>query len=142
MSDNFLQSQEWLELRYRVLRKRGGCCQLCGNRGSETNPIQVDHIKPRSKHPQLALVEGNLQVLCRACNIGKSNKDETDWQIMPSREFSILQSAAPEQRFKMQQLGWLKINGTDKYMKRVAEQQYREIWKEVEAAWIEQGCPK
>lgn len=140
--DPFHRSQEWLELRYRVLRKHNGCCQLCARRGIEGNPIQVDHIKPRSKHPELALVESNLQVLCRACNLGKSNKDETDWRFMPTREFSILESADPASKAKLQQLGWLKINGTDKYMKRLAEQQYKEIWRQVEAAWYEQGCPK
>lgn len=136
MSDPFLISQEWLELRYRVLRKHNGCCQLCGARGGEDNPIQVDHIKPRSKHPELALTEANLQVLCRRCNVGKSNKDQTDWRIMPSREFEILENAEPAIKAKLQQLGWLKINGVDKYMKREAERQYKELWNELVAAWM------
>lgn len=35
--------------------------------------IQCDHIMPISSHPELALVEDNIQVLCRECNMGKSN---------------------------------------------------------------------
>jgi 5-methylcytosine-specific restriction endonuclease McrA len=30
--------------------------------------LTVDHIKPRSKYPALALVLSNLRVLCRRCN--------------------------------------------------------------------------
>jgi 5-methylcytosine-specific restriction endonuclease McrA len=74
---SFYESREWLELRYRVLKKYGRTCMLCGHKNGR---IHVDHIKPRSKYPQLALVESNLQVLCEACNLGKSNKDETDWR--------------------------------------------------------------
>jgi 5-methylcytosine-specific restriction endonuclease McrA len=40
----------------------------------------VDHIKPRSTHPKLALAFDNLQLLCEDCNIGKSNKCDIDWR--------------------------------------------------------------
>lgn len=87
-ASTFYDSPEWLRLRYRVLKKQGGCCKLCGHRGSYQNPIQVDHIKPISTHPHLSLVERNLQVLCRRCNLGKSNTDSTDWRVSvrPSAE--------------------------------------------------------
>jgi hypothetical protein len=52
----------------------------CGARPTEANPLHVDHIKPRSKFPHLALSLSNLQVLCRQCNLGKSNTDDTDWR--------------------------------------------------------------
>lgn len=141
MSDNFLTSQEWLDLRYRVLKKHNGCCQLCGSRGSETNPIQADHIKPRSKFPELALSEANLQVLCRSCNIGKGNRDDTDWRWSPSRELVILETADPAKRAKLQQLGWLKLNG-DKQTKAEASKQYKALWREVEEAWFAKGKPE
>lgn len=82
----FYLSQEWLALRYRVLARYGGCCMLCKTGGDKNNPIQVDHIKPRSRYPGLELVESNLQVLCKACNQGKSNTDQTDWRFRPSAE--------------------------------------------------------
>lgn len=72
----FYRSPEWLDLRYRALTASRGRCELCG----ATNQLHVDHIKPRSKYPRLELALSNLQVLCRECNLGKSNKDETDWR--------------------------------------------------------------
>jgi hypothetical protein len=76
---NFYESREWQNLRYEVLRKSKGCCELCGDK----NTLQVDHIKPRSKYPELELDISNLQVLCRPCNMGKGARDETDWRAPP-----------------------------------------------------------
>ena len=42
--------------------------------------MHVDHIKPKSTHPHLALVKSNMQVLCEDCNMGKSNRDATDFR--------------------------------------------------------------
>lgn len=73
----FYKTREWQELRYRALKlygKKCGCCE------ATTGPFHVDHIKPRSKHPELELEISNLQVLCADCNMGKGNKDETDWR--------------------------------------------------------------
>lgn len=144
---DFYESREWLDLRYRVLQKSGGSCKLCGCRGSAENPIQVDHIKSRSKHPELALVESNMQVLCRSCNMGKSNKDHTDWRFKASRELTdrmnrkaaILASADPMRKAKLEQLGWLRRNDVDLQIRREAEKQYKAIWQEVEADWIAGG---
>jgi hypothetical protein len=79
-SDEFLQSYEWRQLRMRVLVKYGSKCQCCGCDPSDGVKIHVDHIKPRKKYPELALVESNLQILCEVCNHGKGNWDETDWR--------------------------------------------------------------
>ncbi len=76
-SQVFYESREWLELRYRVLKRYGRRCMLCY---AEKVTMHVDHIKPRSKYPELELDENNMQVLCRACNLGKSNKHEDDWR--------------------------------------------------------------
>lgn len=73
----FYSSDAWLDLRYRVIKKHGRRCMACGEKNSQ---IHVDHIKPKSKFPELALIFSNLQVLCRDCNKGKSNRDSTDWR--------------------------------------------------------------
>ena len=42
--------------------------------------LHVDHIKPRSKYPELELDITNLQILCEDDNLGKSNRYETDYR--------------------------------------------------------------
>lgn len=79
-TDAFLQSREWQTLRYEAIRLQGGRCQCCGATAADGAIIQVDHIKPRSKFPELALTLENLQVLCRPCNMGKGAWDQTDWR--------------------------------------------------------------
>lgn len=81
----FYKSDEWLHLRYHAIRECAGRCQCCGARPSRGNPLHVDHIKPRSKFPWLALDPDNLQVLCADCNLGKSNLDCTDWREYDAR---------------------------------------------------------
>lgn len=77
MGKEFYLTREWRELRYSIFAKQGNKCQCCG---STSFPLHVDHIKPRSIHPELELDPNNLQILCESCNIGKSNKDATDWR--------------------------------------------------------------
>lgn len=77
---DFYDSPAWQRLRYEALRRANGCCELCGMSKSDGVIIQVDHIKPRSKYPELELDPNNLQVLCKPCNLGKSNRDATDWR--------------------------------------------------------------
>lgn len=82
-SKDFYECDEWRRLRYKALRLhnasgRKGCC-LCG---SEKKPYHVDHIKPRSKYPDLEWDLGNLQILCLECNLGKSNEFEDDWRSL------------------------------------------------------------
>ncbi len=77
LKDQFYLSREWRELRYKVLKTYGRKCMLCSSTDAK---LHVDHIKPRSSFPQLALSFENLQVLCDDCNIGKSNRDQTDWR--------------------------------------------------------------
>lgn len=78
--DAFLMSFEWRQLRMKVLVKYSAVCQCCGASRKDGVVIHVDHIKPRRKHPELALTEANLQVLCEVCNHGKGAWDETDWR--------------------------------------------------------------
>ena len=63
-------------LRWRVFQRDGWKCVACG-RGSQDGVIlHIDHIVPRSKGGRDELK--NYQTLCHLCNIGKSNRDETD----------------------------------------------------------------
>ena len=73
----FYRSKAWMALRRKVLERYGYKCMRCGEVDAV---IQVDHIKPRSKHPRLSLAFSNLQVLCRLCNEWKSNLHDTDYR--------------------------------------------------------------
>ena len=78
---NFYNSREWRSLRVKALINNGRKCCLCGRNPKEHGIIlHVDHIKPRSKYPELELKLRNLQILCEDCNLGKSNKYEDDWR--------------------------------------------------------------
>ena len=88
---HFYRSPQWKLRRYSVLHKNsernGGvaCCDACGRAATRDNPLHVDHILPRSRYPHLELELSNLQVLCRDCNMGKSDRYSTDWQAKPPR---------------------------------------------------------
>jgi HNH endonuclease len=77
---DFTQTNAWRELRYFVLKRDGGKCVLCGRGAADGVQLQPDHIKPASLFPELALDPDNLETLCRDCNVGKSNRDQTDWR--------------------------------------------------------------
>lgn len=79
---DFYESERWRAVRYEAMKRSRGLCEACG-RGRRETPLHVDHIKPRSRYPELQLDLNNLQVLCRDCNVGKSNIDETDWRRIP-----------------------------------------------------------
>lgn len=78
--DPFLQSFEWRRVRMMVLERDGARCHCCGRTAADGVKINVDHIKSRKRHPNLALDPRNLQVLCHECNHGKGNRYDTDWR--------------------------------------------------------------
>lgn len=80
--DTFYSSWDWKRIRYEAIRLHGQRCQCCGWQPGDTDygHLVVDHIKPRSRFPNLALEVGNLQVLCNDCNMGKSNVYADDFR--------------------------------------------------------------
>lgn len=79
--DRFYKSEEWRAVRFVALKRGKGCCNLCGRSNRDHGVIlHVDHIKPRSRFPALSLDASNLQVLCEDCNLGKGNRDTTDYR--------------------------------------------------------------
>lgn len=77
---DFFTSTEWKQLRYLALKNNGASCQCCGAKAGNGVQLHVDHIKPRSRFPELELCLDNLQILCGDCNIGKGAWDATDWR--------------------------------------------------------------
>lgn len=79
----FFISDQWIKLRYQTLTcylaNNGNHCPKCFRQFGPWLPPQVDHIRPRSKFPELALEPSNLQVLCRECNMAKgADNDNLD----------------------------------------------------------------
>ena len=80
-SKDFWRSEGWRRLRYETIKRHGAKCQCCGrNPRQDGIKLHVDHIKPRSEYPELALDPDNLQVLCEDCNLGKLDRDTVDWR--------------------------------------------------------------
>lgn len=80
IAKNFFASMAWRILRYKALKLYGRKCFVCANGPHNGKVIHVDHIKPRSLFPELALDINNLQILCEDCNMGKRNFDSIDWR--------------------------------------------------------------
>jgi len=74
-----------VRIRYEALKRAGGCCECCGAPGTLENPLEVDHIKPRSQYPKLMWNLDNVQILCLLCNRGKG-VDETDWRTIKAEK--------------------------------------------------------
>lgn len=72
---NFYRTKAWRELRLSILLESDCSCKICGITSERGAILHVDHIKPRSLYPELALDKSNLQVLCEDCNIAKSDND-------------------------------------------------------------------
>lgn len=56
-----------------VLMRDGATCRMCGARPEHGVQLQVDHIVPWAKGGQTVME--NLQILCQACNVGKSDQE-------------------------------------------------------------------
>ncbi len=76
----FLQTYAWRNLRIKALNLYGRKCMCCGDTPENGAVMNIDHIKPRKYHPELALDIRWLQCLCGACNHGKGNELETDYR--------------------------------------------------------------
>ncbi len=72
--ENFYISTEWKTLRKEIIHQSEPICKICGKIIKRKINLTVDHIKPRSKHPHLALNPLNMQILCRRCNSSKGTK--------------------------------------------------------------------
>jgi len=63
-------------IRWQVFKRDDWKCVACGRSAEDNIILHIDHIIPRSKGGKDEM--DNYQTLCETCNIGKSNKDETD----------------------------------------------------------------
>jgi len=79
----FYNSEKWARLKVAVKSIYSNVCMNCRDYDCETH---CDHIKPRSIYPELSLDIKNIQILCRECNLKKSNTNENDFRTQYQRE--------------------------------------------------------
>lgn len=80
----FKEYWDWQVVRGVVLSKARESgqlsCAACSSTIKWTKRIHIDHIKPRSKYPELRYLISNLQILCDRCNRAKHAYDGDDWR--------------------------------------------------------------
>lgn len=64
-------------VRYQVLKRADGRCELCGI-SKEEKALEVDHIKPKNLGGEDSI--DNYQALCYTCNSNKRDTDDTDFR--------------------------------------------------------------
>lgn len=77
-SDRFYSSSEWIHIRDEYLKTQSNesgyyQCSYC-KEVIMNYDVTVDHVKPRSKYPELSLDFKNLAIACRPCNSSKGNR--------------------------------------------------------------------
>ncbi len=73
-------NKDFRKLRLDVFQRDGEKCGKCGATPEKGLSLTIDHIKPVSKYPELAMDVNNLQVLCWECNQTKSNLNCNDYR--------------------------------------------------------------
>lgn len=72
----FYNTKEWNELRERKRRKEHNECERCRKKGKHSQATACHHKKYLRTHPELALVEDNLELLCDDCHYEEHHKKE------------------------------------------------------------------
>jgi hypothetical protein len=86
--EEFYESRDWYILRAAAIEAHGRTCLACGQSAPDVI-IQVDHIRPISIFWANRFDLDNLQVLCKQCNIGKSNISIKDWRVIHPPEEEV-----------------------------------------------------
>jgi diadenosine tetraphosphate (Ap4A) HIT family hydrolase len=69
-------------IRYQVLKRADGRCELCGI-SKEEKALEVDHIIPKSAGGEDSI--DNYQALCFTCNANKRDTDNTDFRNLNTK---------------------------------------------------------
>lgn len=78
--EGVLSTFDWWELSQAAIKIYGPICMRCRDGTFGPGAICVDHIRPRSEVPELALDMSNLQILCKRCNKEKGNSEIADYR--------------------------------------------------------------
>lgn len=72
-----VSSIRWRTMRKTVLDRDKWTCRSCGYTGQD---MQIDHVKPRHKWPELTWDMDNIQTLCKPCHFAKTGGDYRQWK--------------------------------------------------------------
>jgi len=75
--------KQWMQTRREWIRQNKDTeykCYLCGRRLDETT-LTLDHVKSRSRHPELRYELSNLRPCCAQCNENKGSRDITELEV-------------------------------------------------------------
>jgi 5-methylcytosine-specific restriction endonuclease McrA len=74
------KGKQWLAFRRRLMRhhlpNHQGyyVCYIC-RKWVRENEVELDHVKSRSRHPELVFDEDNIKPICHDCNFKKGSKE-------------------------------------------------------------------
>lgn len=76
-----IKTARWHKLRRYIIQRDKGICQRCLALKGIFNSadLQVHHIKPRIKFPELMFDESNLITLCKTCNLELGTQEHLDF---------------------------------------------------------------
>lgn len=67
----YLESDEWRQMKLRRLEIDNYTCQICGSKGSNMNPLNVHHLSYHNIYHEN--IDKDLVTLCRSCHMGVHN---------------------------------------------------------------------
>lgn len=76
-----IKSGRWKSFRQQIIKRDGGHCQRCIRKYNliTTSNLEVHHIKPRDKYPELTFEETNCVTLCKTCNLQLGTQETLDF---------------------------------------------------------------
>lgn len=76
-----IRSGKWKTFRKRIIERDGGHCQRCLIKYNliTTSNLEVHHIKPRDRYPELTFEETNCVTLCKTCNLQLGTQETLDF---------------------------------------------------------------
>ncbi|MFZ7823867.1 HNH endonuclease [Priestia sp. 40] len=76
-----IRSGKWKAFRKEVIIRDGAHCQRCIRKYNliTTKSLEVHHIKPRDKYPELTYEPTNCVTLCKTCNLQLGTKEQLDF---------------------------------------------------------------
>lgn len=77
-----IESMRWRKFRKVIIQRDNGVCQRCLSMKGifNSDKLEVHHIKPREKYPDLIFDEDNCITLCKTCNLELGVKEKLDFE--------------------------------------------------------------